>query len=497
MERILIKSPEVSVSVLFSRFFSLHSLIVFLVMTVPVRSIHAQICNGSLGDPVVNITFGPGSNTNYPPPNGYTYISSICPNDGYYTVTNSTSNCFGNTWHTVVSDHTGNGNFMLVNASYTPGDFFVTTVTDLCPNTTYEFAAWIMNVMKPFASIKPAIDFKIETPSGNVLASYQTGDIAVTGVPTWNQYGFFFTTPPDNANIVLRISNNAPGGYGNDLALDDITFRPCGAKINAGIVGSPTDTVNICEGDKQVYTFSGSASSAYQNPVYHWQLSNDSGVSWQDIAGADNTTYIRNPTSAGNYWYRLTVVDATVSGLTSCRIASDVLVINVHPKPDVDAGPDRILITGSPVTLIGKAEGEDLVYSWSPNNFIDDIKAINPTVTPPADIRYYLSAVSSFGCTNEDSVLVKVVAGIFVPNAFTPNGDGKNDTWQIPFLDPVFEATVNVFNRYGQLVYHASGEIISWDGKIGGVPQASGAYVYVISFKQSKLKLQGSLLLIR
>jgi gliding motility-associated-like protein len=94
-------------------------------------------------------------------------------------------------------------------------------------------------------------------------------------------------------------------------------------------------------------------------------------------------------------------------------------------------------------------------------------------------------------------VQVKVVTGIYVPNAFTPNGDGKNDEWRIPFLDPAFEATVSVFNRYGQMVYHTLSEVVAWDGRLNGTMQGSGVYVYLITFKGSKLKLQGHLVLIR
>ena len=70
---------------------------------------------------------------------------------------------------------------MVVNASYNPGDFFVKTVDGLCPNTTYEFASWILNVVKQSACrgepIKPNVTFNIETTSGTVLQTYQTGDI--------------------------------------------------------------------------------------------------------------------------------------------------------------------------------------------------------------------------------------------------------------------------------------------------------------------------------
>ena len=89
----------------------------------------------------------------------------------------------------------------------------------------------------------------------DILASFDSGDVPVSGSPTWLQYGFLFTTPADNAQIVLRLRNNAPGGQGNDLALDDIAFRPCGAKITVDIQNSAADTIEVCEGNMNTYTF--------------------------------------------------------------------------------------------------------------------------------------------------------------------------------------------------------------------------------------------------
>lgn len=479
----------------FTRLLFLRSLLIVQCIAFSI-TVSSQLCNGSLGDPVVNITFGFGGSTpNYTPP-GYIYTSSSCPNDGYYTITTGTSSCFGNTWHTVTSDHTGQGGFMLVNASYTPGDFFLTTVTDLCPNTTYEFAAWIMNVLNR-DGIKPDLTFSIETPGGVVLQQFNTGEIYAAGQPSWQQYGFFFTTPPNNPVIVLRITNKAPGGLGNDLALDDITFRPCGELIRASIQGNTGDLVEVCEGNTNTYTFTSAVSAAYQSPIYQWQVSSDKGVTWQDIAGANAVSYQRQPTVAGVYWYRLAVVEAGSAGLTSCRIASNEVIINVHAIPVVDAGPDRIIITGSSIVLNGNATGENITYAWSPDDHINDIHLLTPAVVPPADMIYKLSAISSFGCASYDEVKVKVVAGIFVPTAFTPNNDGKNDRWEIPFLDPSFGGSVSVFNRFGQLVYHAESEVVSWDGKLNGVVQASGNYVYMVIIKTANLVLKGNLTLIR
>lgn len=460
--------------------------------------LHAQLCAGSLGDPVVNINFGSGSgNTSYTASNGYTYSNISCPVDGSYIITNSTTDCFGGTWFTINSDHTGHGAFMLVNASVEPGDFFVTKVSDLCPNTNYEFAAWIMNVLTHQSGIMPNITFTIESPDGTILQEYSTGNIAQTGNPEWKQYGFYFTTPPDNPVIVLRMRNNAPGGIGNDLALDDITFRPCGPIITSTIQGH-SDTVDICEGNSNLYTLTGDASSAYLDPSFQWQSSIDSGKTWQDIPGANSNSYDRPPTGdAGTYWYRLTVTDSRFAGITSCRIASKNIAINVHPKPYVSAGPDRIAFLMDTIHLSGIVTGEKPVYYWNPPDYLSDINLIDPVASPTKEMVYTLFAESAYGCKNEDATLVRVVKDIFVPSAFTPNNDGKNDHWRIAYLDLSSGATVSVYNRYGQLVYETAGTTVDWDGTYNGKPQPSATYVYLIRFNKNRPVKKGTVTIIR
>src|SRR5687767_13402938 len=97
------------------------------------KNADAQLCSGNLGDPIINITFGQGSNPGGPlsaATTTYQYVTNDCPNDGFYTVRNNTNSCFGNSWHNVASDHTGNsgGYFMLVNAAFATGTFYVDTV---------------------------------------------------------------------------------------------------------------------------------------------------------------------------------------------------------------------------------------------------------------------------------------------------------------------------------------------------------------------------------
>lgn len=461
----------------------------------------AQLCTGSLGDPAVNITFGAGSNTDpalYTPTNSYTYVGTTCPSDGSFTLTASSPSCFNNAWHPLTADHTGDrqGNFMLINASFQPSDFFLGRVSGLCPNTTYEFAAWIINVLRSSTGIRPDVTFSIETSGGTVLKTYNTGSIAVTASPTWQQYGFYFTTPANAGEIVLRMTNNAPGGLGNDLALDDITFRPCGPRVDAEIVGAD-DAADVCAGDGRRFTFSATVAADYQDPVFQWQVSTDTAKTWTNLPGATAALYERPPTAAGTYHYRLQVVEASVSAFAACRIASNLVVVRVHPNPVVDAGPDRVLLKGSWISLGGKAEGEDLALAWTPEDGLTNPGIAAPRASPAADTRYTLRATSAAGCTSRDEVLVQVVNGIYVPTAFTPNGDGRNDRWQIPFLDPSFGARVSVYNRFGQLVYHASGSTVSWDGTFKGKPQAAGTYIYQITYPAGIPGQKGSLVLIR
>ncbi|MEO8404601.1 MAG: gliding motility-associated C-terminal domain-containing protein [Chitinophagaceae bacterium] len=637
-------------------------LAIFSIATIDVR---AQVCQGSLGDPLVNITFGHGTNPGPPLTTaliGYQYFPNDCPNDGFYTVRSNTSNCFSSSWHNLASDHTGdpNGYFMLVNASFQPGVFYLDTVKNLCTGTTYEFAAWIANVLKSSAcnssGIQPNLTFSIEGTDGTILQTYNTGNIPNLGAPSWQQFGFFFATPVGISDIVLRIVNNSPGGCGNDLALDDITFRPCGPQITTEIVGNPATEITICEGTNHSFTLGGSLSMGFVNPELRWQKSVDGGP-WTDITGSpNNPLYVQNfppTTPPGIYGYRLSASEADNIGSLKCRVSSQSITITVSPKPvttissnsplcekntltlsasggtgyqwtgpngftastdmvsitnalasqsgkyyvlitkddciphldsviatvnpnpvatvpftvaricegesvtlessgggsylwipaaglssaiiadpvarptdttlykvivtnqfdchdtaaitvntvekpRADAGPDKYIIKGGSTQLLGIATGQGIDYSWSPASYIDNVSLMQPTVNPPQDMSYLLTVVSNEGCgTSTDVVQVYVYPDVYVPNAFSPNNDGTNDTWFVPALRAYTDYTVSVFNRFGQLMFYSKNTIKPWDGTYHGMPQPTGAYVYMIDIKEEKRILKGSLILLR
>ena len=179
----------------------------------------------------------------------------------------------------------------------------------------------------------------LKQPPVTVLQSYQTGDIRA-GSSDWKQYGFFFATTAGISSVVLRMTNNAPGGCGNDILLDDITFRACGPLVTASIVGA-TDSVNVCTGDNSIFTLHADVSAGYNDPVYQWQSTTDNGASWTNIAGATNVTYVRPAIVApGIYLYRLTVSQRSNMSISSCSIASNTVVISVNKYP-VPAASNR------------------------------------------------------------------------------------------------------------------------------------------------------------
>jgi gliding motility-associated-like protein len=389
----------------------------------------AQLCQGSLGDPIINNTFGAGTNPGAAlaaATTAYQYKNGDCPSDGFYTVTTNTNSCFGNTWHTITSDHTGNtdGYFMLVNASIQPSAFFIDTVRGLCSNTTFQFSAWIANVLKPSAcgsnGIQPNITFSIEKLDGTVLQTSNTGNITSNASPQWEPKAFFFTTPLGISDIVLRMTNNAAGGCGNDLAIDDITFRACGPLLTPNISGpSPTTNASHCEGFAKNYTFTCSLTTGFNNPSYQWQQSFN-GIPYTDINGENSPSFSKSflaSASIGTWRYRLSVAETGNLNSPQCRISSLPITINILPKISTTATSNSILCEG--VTLQLVATGGS-TYNWTgPNSFsangntvaLNNVQQINAG-------KYFVLVKDAAGCENLDSTIVVINPAPIAATAF-------------------------------------------------------------------------------
>ncbi len=289
-----------------------------------------QECTGNLGENIfTDGDFGSGTaNVLTPDPRiapGFTYTTYPPPNDGSYTITNNTGlwNNIFNTWRQFGDNSDDpNGYMMLVNASYEPGLFYEQEVTGLCENTLYQFSADVTNVVqRGHNQLLPNVSFLLDG------AEYiNTGFIPEDA--TWKTYGFTFTTLPGQTSLTLALRNNAPGGVGNDIALDNISFRACGPEA----LIQPESAVSICEDGIPLSLTATINGDQFPSPAVQWQRSPDGGNTWEDLSGQNNLTLVEGGLPAGRYAYRYLVANSPANLASSkCRIVSNSKEVRVLP----------------------------------------------------------------------------------------------------------------------------------------------------------------------
>lgn len=187
---------------------------------------------------------------------------------------------------------------------------------------------------------------------------------------------------------------------------------------------------------------------------------------------------------------------AAAAGL--CNIATDDVLIRFIPPPTLNAGGTRYVLHGRTIVLTPTVSDENVQYLWTPNTNMDDNTLKNPTITGVNDITYTLTVTDSRGCVSTDQTIIKVSPEIVIPNTFTPNGDGINDLWNIEGLIAYQQSTIDIFDRYGQKVFHSVGYGKAWDGTFAGKQVPNGVYYYVIDTKfTGQPLLSGSITVLR
>lgn len=451
------------------------------IVIVSIR-LNAQLCTGSLGDPVATIDFGAGPNPGGPisnVPSTYQYSNLDCPQEGFYAIRNASFSCFSSDWHILAFDHTPNdptGYFLLVNGLAGPSLIYQQTISGLCPNTSVQVDAWVLNIFKASAcsgsGIDPNLTFTITDMSGNVIGQQNTGPIAETDVqPVWTSHSFLFNAPV-NGSVILNITSNSQAGCGNDFAIDDITFRPCGPTISAAFANNAVSPMTICETNQQPVSMNASYNGNYSNPIFQWQVSNTQGFSWTDISGANGLTYSAVPGPVGEKWYRCLVTDASLGGNLSCRFASNPIRIFVMSPPNIQATNYVYGCYGS--TIFFQAAGGITYEWWGPNNFhsYDQHPSI-PNVSFAASGVYLVRGTTTPGCFGYDTTTITIYAapvatltprsvslcegdsvqfnaGGSVRYKWSPSTGLSNDTIPNPWAKPLSDITysVRVYDEY-------------------------------------------------
>jgi len=299
--------------------------------------------------------------------------------------------------------------------------------------------------------------------------NFGDGSAAATGTTVSHIYS-------DSAEYAIRLV--ATSSFG---CVDD-TVRRFSAFFGRPFANFAISDYEICQGDTSRFTdLSVAPGSTVTRHLWNF---------------GDNTTdTASNPVKV----YRepnLYAVNLRVTNGAGC-VGDTTINLKVHLQPRVDAGPSFVVAQGSTVRFNPTVNSSTLEFTWTPPAGLSNPSALRPTLVALQNQRYYLTAEGDGGCTATDSLDVKILLTVKIPNAFSPNADGINDTWAIENLKDYPGATVEVFNRYGQRVYFSNGYATPWDGRFNGSALPFATYYYVITLKNGFAPITGTITIVR
>ncbi len=217
--------------------------------------------------------------------------------------------------------------------------------------------------------------------------------------------------------------------------------------------------------------------------TYHWDF------------GDTNTSILQHP--AHQYNTPATYpVKLTVKSDMGCA-DSLIRYVVVYALPDVNAGNDTTISKGFGITL--DATG-GIWYDWYPGEGLDDPGIATPRARPMETTTYTVRVEDEHKCENKDSITIYVNDDhkIIPNNVITPDGNGINDVWKITNIDAYEDATIHIFNRWGEEVFTKKGYLDEWDGKnTNGDILPDGTYYYVIRFENGNKHYSGAITLLR
>nr|HPH86459.1 gliding motility-associated C-terminal domain-containing protein [Ferruginibacter sp.] len=393
--------------------------------------------------------------------------TSICKGDSIQLVTNSTAQT--NTWTPALS----------VNNPNIANPYFTDTVNQQMiitgTNATGCFAKDTVTInVKPTPIVKTIEN--VNTCATNTVTLFTTG----AQTYSW--------TPGTNLNSTSATNPVFTG-------LGTYTYHVTGTAAN-GCIGK--DSVIISIGNKPTYTAPASRTICNKDSV---QLDGNNGTayaySWSPGTSLTNAT-IRNPIAYPQVTttYTLKVSDAI------CLYDSTFLVqVIVNPLPAVKASRSKDIDCNNPSSNL-TATGA-IQYQWLPLAGLNDYTIPNPVASPPNTTKYIVIGTDANGCKAKDSVVIYVKGGQYfsfnIPNAFTPNGDTKNDCFGVPYWGSADQFSMIIYNRWGIKVFESKNVSDCWDGKIKGLPADAGNYVYYISAHTlcGYISKKGNVLLVR
>ena len=279
---------------------------------------------------------------------------------------------------------------------------------------------------------------------------------------SWSPAGGLSSTTiaSPTASPVVTTKYYVTGTFGVCAKTDSVTVN-----VNAAPVPNAGEDKSICFGADVALQASGAVEYRWTPSTY---LASNTGAQPMVVKPLDNITYY------------LEVTDA--NGCVSLK--KDTVNVTVTPAVKLFAGNDSVVVAiNQPVQLNVTQLGAQTVtqYTWTPSYGLNNPNVRNPIATLDREFTYYVTGRTPANCEGSDTIYIKVYRGpeIYVPTAFTPNGDGKNDLLKAIAVGMKEYRYFKVFNRYGQEVFATKDFTRGWDGRIKGVLQNIGTYVWI------------------
>ena len=439
---------------------------------------------------------GYGTYTVYPiPPAPLVSDTSYCQNANPVSLTATGSNLL---WYTAATGGTGSTTPPQPSAA-SPGIYpwYVTQSINGCPSPRALITVTILAL--PEFSINGNTNLCIGAPT---TLSY-SGPLLNTPHYLWSLPGDATLTSGNDTATSITLSFGAPQSQSVSLTVSDYGGK-CSTieSVPITVVAAPLSQFyvkpNICVGDTVVVALSYKSPSA---TVFAWNFDGANIIAANSNSGGP-FSLSWNDTGI----HILSLITSTAIGCTTPPVF-DTIDIHALPNASIKIPTGDVACLEDTVTLSAVFDYYNYNYAWAPAHFFsyrlapesNDKSSVNAIIDYDGYVT--LTVTDPFGCVASDSVYFdpKPCCQVYFPNAFTPNGDTRNDVFR-----PVFNGyhrfhSFIIVNRWGQTIFESNTTDQSWDGTFNGVPQDIGVYYYYLKYDcgGATMEAKGDVTLIR
>ncbi len=249
--------------------------------------------------------------------------------------------------------------------------------------------------------------------------------------------------------------------------------------------------LDVCKGT--AVSFTATTQNAGDYKFYQWQVNGHN-------AGGNSSTFINTEMANGDSIS--CTLSTTIPGCSiTTNVPSNSESVTIRNTPVITFLPPEIsILSGESAYLNASDSGSIVSFRWEPADALLTPQSLASSTIPLThDTTFSLTVVDINGCTATKELAVKVLHKLYMPSAFTPNKDGKNDVFRIPPDASVTLKEFSVFNRWGNVVFRTTDITKGWNGIYKGQTVDTGAYVYLIkgTIEDKEMTIKGTVQLLK